>query len=76
VIRRRVDGKWRVLTLGDFPKVTARVARTASGLEQAPTVAITFKEAAEELCRGKIEAKYRHAPEEMLRSLWSPSRPA
>ncbi|MGE0801587.1 MAG: site-specific integrase [Lautropia sp.] len=66
VIRRRVDGEWRVRTLGDFPKVNARAARAAATTGDAPAKATTFKAAAKTFCDDEIMKRYRSAPEESV----------
>lgn len=64
VIRRRVDGEWRVRTLGDFPWLTTRAARAAASTHEAPLKALTFEEASTKFCNEVVRPRYRHAPEE------------
>lgn len=65
VIRRRVEGSWRVETLGDWPKLTALNARRqASITEVSQSAPITFGDAAGDFYSQVIEPRYRSAPKE------------
>lgn len=66
VLRRRVDGAWRVETLGDWPKLTLLNARRrAARTPAASGAAIAFETAADEFYKGVIEPRYRTAPGEV-----------
>ena len=65
VLRRRLNGAWRVETLGDWPKLTLLNARRrASTAPVAIAAAETFEAAAKRFYEDVIEPRYRNAPEE------------
>lgn len=68
VVRRRVDGRWSVRTLGDWPQLGARKALSQAMADTAPTTVggVLFEDAVDEFYRAKIETKYRSAPHETL----------
>src|SRR5687768_14488693 len=66
VLRRRVNGAWRVETLGDWPRLTLLNARRRAARTPAHNAApITFEDAAEDFYKQVIEARYRTAPGEV-----------
>jgi integrase len=76
VTRRRIDGAWRVETLGDFPALTLfNARRTASLAETRQTGATTFGEAVEDFYKQAIEPTYRSAPGETKAYLVRDCRP-
>ena len=63
VTRRRVDGAWRVETLGDWPVLTALNARrNASVAETRLAAVVTFGDAVEDFYEQAIEPTYRSSP--------------
>ncbi len=63
VTRRRLNGAWRVDTLGDWPKLTALNARRmASTAEPRQAAVITFGRAVEDFYREDIAPRYRSKP--------------
>lgn len=65
VIRRRVGGAWRVETIGEWPRMTARAAHAAAaGNTGAPERTITFREALPDFRREVIDKRYRANPAE------------
>lgn len=63
VVRRRVDGSWRVETLGDWPVLTALNARRrAATTEAAKASPLTFGQAAEQFYNETILPRYRGDP--------------
>jgi integrase len=66
VIRRRVGGAWRVETIGEWPKMSARAAQAAAaGSTGAPERAVTFREALPDFKREVIAVRYQAAPREV-----------
>lgn len=63
VIRRRVEGEWRVETIGHWPVITARAARAAASTKDTPLRAITFGEAVKDFTRDVLERKYSESGE-------------
>src|SRR5688500_3341727 len=59
LLRRRVDGAWRVETLGDWPKLTLLNARRSASKAPAATAAETFETAAKSFYSEVIEPHYR-----------------
>lgn len=60
ITRRRIGGKWRVETLGHWPKLTAQNARRmADGATTRIAALVTFGDAADAFFRESIEPRYR-----------------
>ena len=67
VVRRRVDGAWRVETLGDWPVLTALNARRkAATTEPAKASPLTFGQAAEQFYNEMILPRYRGEAHKVL----------
>lgn len=63
VTRRRINGAWRVETLGDWPALTALNARRmANTAEVRQAAAVTFGTAVEDFYSEVIEPRYRSKP--------------
>jgi integrase len=63
VIRRRTGGAWRVETIGEWPKMTARAAQAvAAGSPDAPAAVLTFKDIIPDFRREVIDRRYTSAP--------------
>ena len=58
VIRRRVEGEWRVETIGQWPIINARAARAAATTKDGPLRAIAFGEAVKTFRMDVLERKY------------------
>lgn len=67
VIRRRVGGSWRVETIGEWPRMSARSAHAAAaGNTGAPERAVTFKEAMPDFRREVIDKRYKSSPRDVF----------
>ncbi|MEO8564109.1 MAG: tyrosine-type recombinase/integrase [bacterium] len=65
MLRRRLNGQWRVETLDDWPKLTALNARRrATMTETRVAEVVTFGDAADQFYRQAIEGVYRSSPNE------------
>lgn len=65
VIRRRVGGAWRVETIGEWPRMSARAAQAAAASStSAPERTVAFHEALPDFRREVIDKRYRANPGE------------